>query len=203
MQCDKCAEKACYQGQDCLEGREEPRAAYSAEDQAMHRVATAIEGSFYMQKTRVEELMIFCREMGMEKIGVAFCVGLAEEARVLCAYLRNHFTVSSVCCKVCGTAKESLQLPKIKEGRYEAMCNPVMQARLLQAEQTQLNVLVGLCIGHDILFSKYSDAPVTTLIVKDRVLTHNPVGTLYSRYYKNKLLQKKQLQQPSYQNQTP
>ena len=31
-------------------------------------------------------------------------------------------------------------------------------------------------MGHDILFTKHSKAPVTTLAVKDRVLTHNPLG---------------------------
>lgn len=201
MKCDSCTEKTCYQGRDCREnrdGREESRRCYTEADKKIHRVSTAIEGSFYMQKTRVEELIVFCREMGIEKIGVAFCVGLAEETRVLCSYLRTFFTVSSVCCKVCGVAKEDLALPKIKEDRYEAMCNPVMQARVLEEEKTGLNLLVGLCIGHDILFSTYSHAPVTTLIVKDRVLTHNPVGTLYSRYYKNKFAGITEVDRPDY-----
>ncbi len=202
MQCDSCAEKKCYQGKDCLAGREESSSSYSEEDRAVHRVSTAIESSFYMEKTRVEELIIFCREMGLERIGVAFCVGLAEESGVLCTYLRKHFTVSSVCCKVCGVAKETFALPKIKAERYEAMCNPLMQARVLEEERTQLNLLVGLCVGHDILFSKYSHAPVSTLIVKDRVLTHNPVGALYSRYYRNKLLLENKVEKPTYQERT-
>jgi uncharacterized metal-binding protein len=39
------------------------------------------------------------------------------------------------------------------------------------------------------LFIKYSAAPVTTLIVKDRVLCHNPVAALYNSktYYKRLL----------------
>jgi uncharacterized metal-binding protein len=49
-----------------------------------------------------------------------------------------------------------------------------------------MNVVVGLCIGHDINFIKYSKAPTTVLVVKDRVTTHNPAAVLYSRYYKNK-----------------
>ena len=198
MKCDSCTEKTCYQGRDCQEGREEYRTCYTEADKKIHRVSTAIEGTFYMQKTRVEELIIFCREMDMKKIGVAFCVGLAEEARVLCSYLRRHFSVSSVCCKVCGVAKEDFSLPKINDERYEAMCNPLMQARVLEEENTELNLLVGLCIGHDILFNTYSHAPVTTLIVKDRVLTHNPAGTLYSRYYKNKLSNTTDVDRPDY-----
>jgi len=43
---------------------------------------------------------------------------------------------------------------------------------------------VGLCVGHDMLFTRHSRAPVTTLVVKDRVLAHNPAGALYSGYYR-------------------
>ncbi len=52
--------------------------------------------------------------------------------------------------------------------------------------KTDMNVIVGLCVGHDMLFVKYSDAPVTTLVVKDRVTGHNPVSVLYGQkfYYK-------------------
>jgi uncharacterized metal-binding protein len=34
------------------------------------------------------------------------------------------------------------------------------------------------------LFTMTSKAPVTTLIVKDRLLGHNPVIALYSNYHK-------------------
>jgi len=69
------------------------------------------------------------------------------------------------------------------------MCNPVGQAMLLDDAGSQLNVVVGLCVGHDALFTKTSKAPVTTLVVKDRVLCHNPVAALYNHqaYYHNKL----------------
>lgn len=61
---------------------------------------------------------------------------------------------------------------------------PYLQARILSREKTDLNIATGLCVGHDALFCKYSAAPVTTLIVKGRVLGHNPVAALYSHYYK-------------------
>jgi uncharacterized metal-binding protein len=47
-----------------------------------------------------------------------------------------------------------------------------------------MNLIVGLCLGHDILFTMNSKAPVTTLIVKDRMLGHNPVIALYSNYHR-------------------
>jgi uncharacterized metal-binding protein len=49
--------------------------------------------------------------------------------------------------------------------------------------KTELNVVVGLCVGHDTLFTKHAAAPVTTFAVKDLVLAHNPLGAIYSGYF--------------------
>ena len=56
-------------------------------------------------------------------------------------------------------------------------------------QETEFNIAIGLCVGHDSLFYKYSNAPVTTLVAKDRVLAHNPCGAIYCAdgYFKNKL----------------
>ena len=43
-----------------------------------------------------------------------------------------------------------------------------------------MRVLMGLCVGHDILFAQRSAAPCTTLVVKDRALVHNPVAALHA-----------------------
>lgn len=120
--------------------------------------------------------------MGCKRIGLAFCIGLAEEAKVINEILSKHFEVASVCCKLCGLPKEDFGLEKIKSGDDEVMCNPAGQADVLNEAQTELNVICGLCVGHDAIFSQVSKAPVTTLIVKDRILAHNPVAALYCRY---------------------
>ena len=41
------------------------------------------------------------------------------------------------------------------------------------------NIVIGLCVGHDTLFLRHSKVPTTVMIVKDRVLQHNPVAALY------------------------
>ena len=56
------------------------------------------------------------------------------------------------------------------------------QALLLAEAGTQLNVVIGLCVGHDSLFFMNSVAPVTVLVAKDRVLGHNPVAALYTAH---------------------
>ena len=58
------------------------------------------------------------------------------------------------------------------------MCNPVSQAELLNEAGCEFNVVLGLCVGHDSLFFRHSKGLVTTLVAKDRVLAHNPVGAL-------------------------
>ena len=50
----------------------------------------------------------------------------------------------------------------------------------LEAQGTDFNIVIGLCVGHDTLFLRHSHAPTTVMIVKDRVLAHNPVAALYT-----------------------
>lgn len=152
-----------------------------------------VEAEGYCKKTRLEEIVDFAHKCGYHKLGVAFCIGLCKEAELFCSILReNGFEVSSVICKNGSVPKELIGIQdsqKNRPGTYEPMCNPVGQAVFLNREQTELNILLGLCVGHDSLFIKYSDAPVTVFAVKDRVLAHNPLGAIYlsDSYYKNRL----------------
>ncbi len=72
-----------------------------------------------------------------------------------------------------------LDVQKVRPGRPEMMCNPIAQATLLNLSHTDLNILMGQCVGHDSLTIKYSEAPVTYLVAKDRVLAHNTIGAIY------------------------
>lgn len=188
MDCTNCENKECYQGKDCTKIKQKIIASYQdKKDRRLLRVSTEIEGRYYMKLCRLEELIEFSKMMGYKKLGVVFCIGLSEEAKILTVLLKKKFKVFSVCCKVCGIDKKIFSLKQIDEKRYEAICNPIGQAEILNKKKTDLNIILGLCMGHDILFSKHSQAPVTTLVVKDRVLSHNPIGAIYSRYYHNKL----------------
>ena len=189
--CISCDDRVCYRGVDCTSIAGEAEEKLKDEDTRRMLVAAgAIEAEGYGKLTRVQELIEFLRRMGFRKIGVAFCIGLADEAGVLDAILKKQgFDVASVCCKICGISKDGLGIRRLHaDWDDEATCNPVGQALALGEAGTDINVLVGLCMGHDVLFNKYSHAPVTTLIVKDRVLAHNPAGALYSGYQRKKLL---------------
>ncbi len=176
-----------------------PRYLDGGEDARIARVAAQVEGLCYQRAeggavharwTRVEDTIAFARLMGDRRIGIATCIGLLEESRRLEQLLRaQRLEPVSVCCKVGSVDKASLGIAdaeKVRPGTFEPACNPLAQAEILNAVGTDLNVIVGLCVGHDALFTKRSRAPVTTLVVKDRVTGHNPAAVLYGQnfYYK-------------------
>jgi uncharacterized metal-binding protein len=144
------------------------------------------EAAGYFRSTRVEEIMDFARRIGARKLGIAHCVGLMQEAKMARdIFAAGGFEVYSVCCKVGSIAKETIGLrddEKVRPGQYEAICSPVGQAALLARAGTELNVVIGLCVGHDSLFFMHSKAPTTVLVAKDRVLGHNPVAALYTSH---------------------
>lgn len=148
------------------------------------------EGEAYPVKTRLQETLEFSRRMGYKRIGLAFCIGLIKEAATLSDILASHgFEVVSVLCKAGGVTKESFGLgseDQIHPGEIEMMCNPVAQAEICNREATDFNIVMGLCVGHDALFLKHSQAFCTVFAVKDRVLAHNPMGAIYTSnsYYK-------------------
>ena len=140
----------------------------------------------YGGKPRVKEIIDFCKQMKYKKLGLAFCVGLAKEANIFIQILKkNGFEVESVICKIGSVNREKIG---IKDCNVP-MCNPIAQAKFLNEEKTEFNIVLGLCVGHDTLFFKYSEAPVTVLAVKDRALAHNPLGAIYlaDSYFKNRL----------------
>lgn len=134
-------------------------------------------------KTRIVEICEFAHRLGYKRLGIAFCAGLINEAGVVEKILeKNGFEVVSVLCKAGRTPKEQIGLTdaqKIYQGNFESMCNPIYQAKLLNHERTDFNILLGLCVGHDSLFFRFAEAPTTVLAVKDRVTGHNPLAAVY------------------------
>jgi len=134
---------------------------------------------------RILELIQLAQKCGYKKLGIAFCGGLANEARLLTDVLENKgFEVVSVRCKVGATLKEKIGIKpeeKIRgPGNWESMCSPIAQAEVMNSEKVDLAIMLGLCIGHDTLFIKYCRVPMTVIAVKDRVTGHNPLAALYT-----------------------
>ena len=160
------------------------------ENHKVMEAAAGVECDFYCQKTRVEEVIEFAKRIGATKIGIATCAGLIRETGILTRILRHHgFEVYGVACKAGAVKKVDAGLPKEYEKVGINICNPILQAKILNEEKTDLNIVMGLCVGHDSLFYKYAEGLTTTLVAQDRVLGNNPAAALYTAdsYYKNKL----------------
>jgi uncharacterized metal-binding protein len=178
-----------------------------SEDAKIAFVAARVEGLCYQpvpgsdavnaRWTRVEDTIAFARLMGYKKIGMATCIGLLDESERLAKILTAQgFEPVSVCCKAGSIDKLELGLAetdKVRPGTFEPACNPIAQAEICNRMGTDMNIIVGLCVGHDMLFNKHSKAPVTTLIVKDRVTGHNPIAVLYGQNFYYKRLQKQKV----------
>ncbi|MDR0355220.1 MAG: DUF1847 domain-containing protein [Deltaproteobacteria bacterium] len=217
--CSDCSSRNCYRNEDkypnyCLtlgdrRGAKDALTLYNSGgvEGKILSVAGQVEAEFYGRMTRVEETVTFAKRMGFAKVGVASCFALMNESQILAQCLRSaDLEVRTVICKVGSIDKGELGVPdemKLLPGHKEASCNPVLQAKILNEWGSELNVIMGLCVGHDCLFNQNSQAPVTTLVAKDRVLGHNPAAAFYlsktfygrildfNKYPKSRLAKKK------------
>ena len=188
MRCDQCTDKGCSKGEPCRVTDRE--SLYSDPFEAkLLKTSADTEALYYGTLCRLDEIMEFSRRMEFKRLGVAFCIGLATEAKFVCELLAREFEVTSVCCKVGGMPKAAFDMTE-RPWIGKISCNPGEQARVMNEEKTDFNIVLGLCVGHDSLFYRHSEAPVTTLVTKDRKLGHNPVAAIYCPYL-NKHLGKK------------
>jgi len=167
------------------------------EDPAIHKIALAATHvtthTIKNKWTRVEDTIEFARSFGAKKIGISTCGGLIAESKILTKIFEaKGFEVVSISCKCGSVPKKDIGVPEVDlgtSGKFEAICNPVAQAKLLNHAKTDLNVLLGLCVGHDAIFLQQSKAPTTVLVAKDRVTFHNPAAPLYGTqsYYRHLL----------------
>ena len=142
-------------------------------------------------KPRIIETIEFAHKMSFQRLGFVFCIGLRKEAKVVeKLFASEDFEVVSAVCKLGRTPKESIAVRDDQKNPHrilQSMCNPIAQAFVLNDEQTEFNIVMGLCVGHDSLFLKYSNAPCTVLAAKDRLLGHNPLAAIYTidSYYRS------------------
>jgi uncharacterized metal-binding protein len=117
---------------------------------------------------RLQEIITYARYSGLKKIGIANCTTVTREAKNLQSLLtKEGFEVERVHCKY-----GRMPFSDVIEGYEGISCNPAGQAKYLEDKGTELNIMMGLCLGHDMIFNAKSKAPVTPLIVKDRKHGH-------------------------------
>ncbi len=179
--CMKCRNRTCLKGEPC--GNYMPAlSAPMLDDSDRKSIEFSLDIAHESERKmcRIAEVVYFAHIMEFRKVGIAFCIDMFEETELLRNILRRFFKVTSVCCRICSDTSGTKNGP---EGRNGLICNPKGQALALNSAGTELNITAGLCVGCDTVLSKYSEAPVTTLFVKDKLLANNPIGALYSKYY--------------------
>lgn len=134
------------------------------------------EDSFERGANRVEEIRNFARTAGIRRIGIAHCVSFAKETQTLKAFFGDELEVVSVDCKHGRISRKDM----LGTEGTAIMCNPAGQAEFLKENKTELNISMGLCVGHDMVFNKESAVPVTNLVVKDRINKHNPLESIHT-----------------------
>ncbi|MFH1373917.1 MAG: DUF1847 domain-containing protein [bacterium] len=189
--CLSCTDRVCLRGEPCYPAAADSYMASLATNRAVLEVARDISCEEDRQLCRVAELVYFCLGMRYSRIGIAYCIDLMEPAGVLTGLLRRFFDVFPVCCKVGGIQVSDPLTGALEHGTEASgscvACNPAGQAEILNRLNTDINIVVGLCMGVDCLFAQASRAPVSTLFVKDKSLVNNPIGAIYSDYYLNEV----------------
>jgi len=148
---------------------------YNDSDKYILKIA---EDSLNPALDRVNEIIEYAREAKINKIGIANCATFNIEANQLELILSEAgFQVEKVHCKY-GKVPFNDLIP----GYKGISCNPAGQVQYLEEKGTELNIMMGLCLGHDMIFNARSKAPVTPLLVKDRKLDHHTLK-IFNRVY--------------------
>jgi uncharacterized metal-binding protein len=138
------------------------------------RIMENAEEVRHLRRNRIDELIGFARNAGILKIGIANCISFAREADALEEVLKGEgFEVKKVHCKY-----GHLDAGELLPGFKGVICNPAGQALFLAEKGAQMNIVMGLCVGHDMVFNLHSKVPTTTLVVKDRKNNHQPLPGL-------------------------
>jgi uncharacterized metal-binding protein len=143
-------------------------------DQQSLEIMRTAEDAFERGVNRVQEIKNFARNAGIKRIGIGHCVSFPKEKEAVKQFLSDEFEVFSIDCK-CGRVPMHEMLGGASNS---IMCNPAGQAEYLKENNTELNISMGLCVGHDMVFNQKSSAPVTVLLIKDHANRQNPMESI-------------------------
>lgn len=123
--------------------------------------------------SRMEEIVEFATLMNYKKLGLAYCYGMEQHAKTIETVLKEKgFEVSAVSCSIGGLKQSEVNAASCI---HKVSCNPLGQAEQLNSEKVDLTLVVGICLGHDILLNRNLKMDFTTLVVKDRKYNHTPM----------------------------
>jgi uncharacterized metal-binding protein len=123
--------------------------------------------------SRIQEIIEFAKLMNYQKLGLAYCYGMEQQAKAIESLLTYEwFDVSAVSCSVGGLKQSEVNAASCI---HKVSCNPIGQAEQLNSEEVDLTLVAGICMGHDIILNRNLKMDFTTLVVKDRKHNHAPL----------------------------
>lgn len=197
MSCTECTVHACFAGgalpSDCTSNlasedvREKACAFYLESDVAplVNAASEATHAALNGKWPRIRELILFAHEMGAHRIGIASCKSFIPESEMLADILRSEgFEPIDAMCRIGSLRRSDVGLHDESPERANMLtCNPYMQADVLNEAGCDFNIIMGLCLGHDMMFTKRSNAWVTTLAIKDWSCAHDkPIARALKDY---------------------
>ncbi|WP_425802524.1 DUF1847 domain-containing protein [Desulfitobacterium sp. Sab5] len=175
MDCTKCSIKGCRKQEPCSDRSHDYIEKYASSDYQIYTKTASelIDNGRAGTLTRLNEIVEYCQLRGYIKIGVAYCYSMEKDALLLRNYLKqNNLKPTMISCTVDGIKESQIDPNKTTN---VVSCNPLGQANILNSSDVEFTLLMGLCLGHDILLQKNLKMDFTTFVVKDRVLQHNPL----------------------------
>ena len=178
MDCVSCSAKTCRKTESC--GAEkfdvsELHADYELESnqKILQSASQLVDNGRAGSLSRLDEIIEFIQTMNYKKPGLAYCYGMEQDAKLVKQIFKSRgLGLKTVSCTVGGVAQDDIN----KAGCiHKVSCNPLGQSRQLNAEAADFVIVMGICLGHDILLQRGLKADFTTFVVKDRVYNHAPL----------------------------
>jgi uncharacterized metal-binding protein len=179
MNCTACDNEVCRKQQASCEREnfklEEVITQYNrtGTSEIVLAAANLVDSGKARTLSRIEEIIQYAKLMNHQTIGIAYCYGMEKYAKAIETLLtEDWFDVSAVSCSVGGLKQSEVNTASCI---HKVSCNPLGQAEQLNAEKVDLTLVVGICMGHDIILNRNLGMDFTTLVVKDRKLNHAPL----------------------------
>ncbi len=181
MDCTVCKTKTCRTAESCRAEKFNSADIIKIYEEEENQIivqaaAQLVDNGKAGTLSKLQEIAEFVSTMKYQKVGLAYCYGMEKDAIEVKKYFKQKgIPISAVSCTIGGIAQDNIN----KESCiHKVSCNPIGQATQLNHEKTDLVLIMGICLGHDILLQRNLEADFTTLVVKDRVHNHNPLHAL-------------------------
>jgi len=182
MDCIDCIDKVCRKQQESCERESFDKTATIEQYQdnsnceIIKAAAQLVDGGRAGKLSRIEEIIEFSKTMNYKKIGLAYCFGMEKHAiSIQKIFVENGLPMIPISCSVGGLKQSEVNADSCI---HKVSCNPLGQAQQINSENCDFAIIMGICLGHDILLQRNLKMDFTTLVVKDRVHHHSPLKAL-------------------------